>query len=103
MPLSALTSEVSAASLTTYMMAAPDATEADGKVAAPFEFTQVPDDDTIASGGGAAPFTTKHLLTMTTPLPAALMTYVVSSGRFPTSRRPSLHDAAAASSDAVRG
>ena len=56
------------------MMAAPDASGVNVKT--PFEFTQVPDDAAIMAAGGAAPFTTKHLLTQAEPLPQALLTYV---------------------------
>ena len=69
-----LTTLVAAPDLTTFMMAAPDASGATAKT--PFEFTQVPDDAAIAAAGGAAPFTTKHLLTQAEPLPQPLLTYV---------------------------
>ena len=70
-----LTSEVDAARLNTYMMAAPDAP---GSLAerAPFEFLAVPDDESIAAAGGHSPFTTRHLLTMQSPLPSSLLAYV---------------------------
>ena len=73
-----LTSPVDASRLQTYMMAAPDAdaTGGGGELAT-FEFLQVPDDDTlVASEGGCAPFTTRHLLTLSKPLPLPLLTYV---------------------------
>jgi hypothetical protein len=36
----------------------------------------VPDAETVEAAGGAAPFTTKHLLTAACPLPQSLLTYV---------------------------
>ena len=56
------------------MMAAPEAN--DSGLQSRFEFLQVPDEQTIARDGGSSPFTTRHLLSLAQPLPAALTTYI---------------------------